>query len=396
MKILDCLLLNTILTLLPIMSYLLYLAYKESFSKKENNLIFVLVIITQFYLIYKYGISLKKTPLLIINIPLIISYYKKKDRLIIISSIICIIYYLNYYRLPFLIIEYLIYFLLFKRVTKYNFTYILIIIKIIITLVQSNNIYISLTWAVILYILSDISIYMLEKGREIIKLHMSFKEIKKNSQIQKSLFQITHEIKNPIAVCKGYLDMYDENNPEKIRKHIPIIKEEIERTLTLLEDFLSLNRQKINKDILDINFLLEQVITNMNILFKKNNIELISKIEDEEIYIEGDYNRLMQVFINIFKNSIEALEKTKNSKIEVWTEEKENYIKIFIKDNGMGMDKETLSKIYEPFYTTKQRGTGLGVSLSNEIINAHGGTINYTSKQNKYTKAEIKLIKKAT
>ena len=62
----------------------------------------------------------------------------------------------------------------------------------------------------------------------------------------------------------------------------------------------------------------------------------------------------------------------------------------------MGMDKETLSKIYEPFYTTKQRGTGLGVSLSNEIINAHGGTINYTSKQNKYTKAEIKLIKKAT
>lgn len=396
MKILDCLLLNTILTLLPIMSYLLYLAYKESISKKENRLIFALVIITQFYLIYRYGITIKKTPLIIIDIPLILSYYKKKDKLIIISSVICIIYYLKYYSLPFLIIEYLIYFLLYKKVTKYNFIDIVITIKTIIAIIQNENIYISLIWIFILLVLSKSSIYMLKKGKKIIKLHMSFKEIKKNSQIQKSLFQITHEIKNPIAVCKGYLDMYDENNPDKIKKHIPILKEEIERTLVLLEDFLCLNRQKINKDILDINLLIEEVITNMNLLFEKNNIEIISKIEDDEVYIDGDYNRLMQVFINIFKNSIEALEKTKEPKIKVWTEENENHIKIFIKDNGMGMNKETLSKIYEPFYTTKQKGTGLGVSLSSEIINAHGGKVKYTSKENEYTKVEIKLTKKAT
>ena len=67
------------------------------------------------------------------------------------------------------------------------------------------------------------------------------------------LFQITHEIKNPIAVCKGYLDMFDVNNKEHAVKYIPIMKEEISRTLYLLEDFLSMNRLKVHKEIVDIN-----------------------------------------------------------------------------------------------------------------------------------------------
>ncbi len=395
MKILDCVLLNAALILMPVMAYLLYLAYKESLSEKENDLIFVLVIITQFYLIYKYGIEVDKNPLLVMNMPLILSYYKKVDKIILFASLVCIIYYSNYHPLPFLIIEYITYFLIYKKVNDKKFIDIFIFTQIVITLIQNENIYESLTSSVILLLFSKITIYMLEKGREVLKMHMSLKEIKKTSQIQKSLFQITHEIKNPIAVCKGYLDMYDENNPEKIKKHIPILKEEIERTLILLEDFLSLNRQKINKDILDINLLLEEVMQNMNLLFKKNDIQIISNIEDEEVYIDGDYNRLMQVFINIFKNSIEALENKEKPKIKVWTEEKEKYINIYIEDNGMGMNKETLNKIKQPFYTTKQKGTGLGVSLSNEIINAHGGKLKYTSEENKYTKIEIKIPKKA-
>jgi len=232
---------------------------------------------------------------------------------------------------------------------------------------------------------------LVEKTEEVLKLHMNIKEIKQNEQIHTSLFQITHEIKNPIAVCKGYLDMFDEDNPEHFKKYIPILKGEINRTLLLLEDFLAMNKVKINKDIIDINLLIEEVIKSIDMLCNKNNIKLTSKIIDDDIYINADYNRLTQVFINLLKNSIEAITKNKKGTISINEKLKDKNLIITIKDNGKGMSKELLNKIKEPFYTTKQKGTGLGVSLSDQIIKAHNGILNYESKEGEYTKVIITL-----
>ena len=273
-----------------------------------------------------------------------------------------------------------------------NYLLIICIVKAITiaSLSRELSLYV-LSEGTFLYVISVFVIYLLEKTEDMLKLHMTIKEIKHDEDIKTSLFRITHEIKNPIAVCKGYLDMYDENKIENFKKHIPILKEEIDRTLILLEDFLSMNKLKINKDIIDINLLLEEVVNNMNLLFIKNGIKIISKISDDEIYINGDYNRLTQVFVNILKNSIEALEDKKERKIKIWTEIDEKNIDIFIKDNGIGIPKKIINKIKEPFYTTKIKGTGLGVSLSEEIISAHKGEIIYESKENEYTLVIVKL-----
>ena len=75
-----------------------------------------------------------------------------------------------------------------------------------------------------------------------------------------------------------------------------------------------MNKVKINKDIIDINLLIEEVIKNIDMLCQKNNIKLTTKIIDDDIYINADYNRLTQVFINLLKNSIEAIPKDKNGK----------------------------------------------------------------------------------
>ena len=91
------------------------------------------------------------------------------------------------------------------------------------------------------------------------------------------------------------------------------------------------------------------------------------------------------------KNSVEAIPKNKKGKIEVKEILNNNNLIISVQDNGTGMSKELLNKIKEPFYTTKPKGTGLGVSLSEEIIKAHNGTLNYESKENKYTKVIITL-----
>ena len=235
-----------------------------------------------------------------------------------------------------------------------------------------------------------ISIYILslfyEKGIEALNTHIKYKELKKEKQIRLSLFKITHEIKNPIAVCKAYLDMFDPNNLEHSRKYIPIIKNEIDRILVLLQDFLLVNKTNMNCDIMDINMLIDEVSDKVKCFMDSNSINFQINTIDDEVFINGDYNRLCQVLINILKNSIEA--ESKN--ITLTLSESDNKLLININDDGIGISKEIMDKIYEPFYTTKRSGTGLGVSLSKEIINAHNGNIEYSSVEGNGT--EVKII----
>lgn len=406
MKIFDTMILDIVLISLPLTIYLLYLAYTKTFNKKENDLLIVVTVFSILYLILKYTEPLfDGIPFMIINIPLLLAYIKKSKPSILISSIFMITYYYNFYNNYFFIIvlEYILYYLfylkLFKELKIHNFILTFITIKIIVTIILISYlnykfpIYIAevLVEGIYLYVIANLIIYLVNKTEDILKLHMNIKEIKHNEQIKTSLFRITHEIKNPIAVCKGYLDMFDSENPEHFKKYVPILKDEIGRTLLLLEDFLAMNRVKINKDIIDINLLIEEVVKNIDMLCHKNNIKLTTDIIDDDIYINADYNRLTQVFINLLKNSVEAIPKEKQGIISIQEKLKDGNITITVKDNGKGMSKELLEKIKEPFYTTKPKGTGLGVSLSDEIIKAHNGTLNYKSEEGKYTQVTITL-----
>lgn len=397
MVIFDSIILDTILICMPLAVYLLYIAYSKAIDKRENNLLLVFTIFTILYLLLKYS-KYQSTTFLIINIPLLISYLKKNKPSILITSLIMVAYYYGYYHnfLIIFIIEYLIYYLIYlqylDKLQMNKFVLIFVTIKTMISIIiMPKEAIIIIIQAIILYILANFIIYLFQKTEDMLKIHKTIQEIEQDKQIKTSLFRITHEIKNPIAVCKGYLDMFDSNNPEHFKKYIPILKEEIDRTLLLLEDFLAMNKIKINKDIIDINMLMEEVISNIDMLCQKNNIQLISNINDEEVYVNADYNRLMQVFINIIKNSIEALKEQKNGKIEINEKINDREIIIKIKDNGSGMSKEILNKIKEPFYTTKPKGTGLGVSLSEEIIKAHKGSLTYKSKEKNYTEVTIIL-----
>ena len=118
------------------------------------------------------------------------------------------------------------------------------------------------------------------------------------------------------------------------------------------------------------------------------NVKFVKKYEDE-IYISGDYNRLKQVLINIFKNSIES--KSDTIIIEIFVKKD---IVIKISDNGSGMSEGTLKRIKEPFYTTKTSGTGLGVPLLIEIIEAHGWFIKYDSVLTEGTTVSIRIPRK--
>ena len=179
------------------------------------------------------------------------------------------------------------------------------------------------------------------------------------------------------------LNLNDNKNSEK---YINIIKNEIERTLILMDDFLDYSKVTVSKNIMDINFLLEDVINSMMLIFKNKNIDVKINMIDEEVFINGDYNRLKQVIINILKNSIEAGKEKEDFAIDISTKIEDDNFKVIISDNGIGMTKEELENLGMPFYTTKKNGTGLGVLLSREIVELHDGEIIYSSIKGNWRK----------
>lgn len=202
-----------------------------------------------------------------------------------------------------------------------------------------------------------------------------------------NLFNLAHEVKNPIAVCKGYLDMLDVNDKDKIKRYLPIIKNEMKRSLTIMDEFLDLKRINLNKDLMDFSLLLDDIKETTEIILKENHVNLNISNIDKELIINGDYDKLKQVLINLIKNSYEA--EAKNIKLDIKINN--NYLKIKVKDDGKGIAKDDLKRIGEVFYTTKVAGTGVGVSMAKEIVRLHDGNLSYESIINKGTTATIIL-----
>jgi signal transduction histidine kinase len=226
------------------------------------------------------------------------------------------------------------------------------------------------------------------KADEILNLYSTIKSIEHEKEIKISLFKLTHEVKNPISVVKGYIDMFDVNDKNKSIRYIGIINQEINRTLNLLSDFMQFSKINLEIEEVDVGLLFDDVKQIINPMLNNKNIKCTFKIEDN-IFINADYNRLKQVIINLIKNSVEA-SKT-NGIISVTLYKDNDKIYIIVKDNGIGMTKEELNNMFKPFHTTKENGTGLGVCLSKEIIEAHKGKLAYNSIKNKETIAKIVL-----
>lgn len=394
-------LLNIILLVFPLIFNLFYWTYSNNIDKEQSKTFLDFALLSSIYLLITFNdLENNLTIVLLFNIPLIFAYIKKRSYIgIIISIILVYIYYGLGMNIFLLIFEYIVYFLIYLLTYKRKESLFLVLFFVFKSLFSISTYFIydekfylinSLLMLVTFIVITYLIIYMYNKGEDIIKLHMSIKELENDKQIRDSLFKITHEIKNPIAVCKSYLDMFDINNKEHI-KYINILKEENEKILLLLQDFLAMNKIKIQKEILDINMLLEDVVDQLTPLLKGKNIKFDYDIALDEVFIEGDYNRLNQVFINMIKNSVEALDDIKNPKISLNHKINGNKFIISIEDNGSGISESDMERIKEPFYTTKKNGTGLGVSLSCEIISAHDGTLEYFSKVNEGTKVVISL-----
>jgi len=199
---------------------------------------------------------------------------------------------------------------------------------------------------------------------------------------------VAHEIRNPLTTLKGFVQLLKVENKEQ-NKYYEIMMEELNRIEMITTEFLALSKPHIsNFERMDINEILMNVVSFINMEALKANVTIHFE-RTEDMQIKCDVNRLKQVFLNILKNGIEAM--GSGGKIDVTVLKEGQSCKIEIKDNGVGISKERLKYIGQPFYSTKEKGTGLGLMISNKIIKEHKGKMEFNSIEGKGTTVTVYL-----
>ena len=372
---------------IPISIYLNYTNYMKIYEQQEKNIYLELSLYSIIFLLSR----LINNPYqeIFLFVPLVISLIKKNKTTTSIISIFILIMTKNSKIIT--LIKIILYLIIYKLPTKNKYPLIVILELLLINYKTpsyiTNNIILIIGFIIIIYQIN----LLLNLQNSVTNLNEITKELNREKLLRTSISKLTHELKNPIAVCNGYLEMLDLNNKIKTKKYIEIISNEITRSKSIIDEFSNYGKLKsIEKEEIDISFLFEDISSILNPLFKLNKAKLNIKI-NQEIYINADYNKLKQVLINLLKNTIEAKQEQLPLEVNINIIKRKNNIIINIEDNGIGKSKETLEKVYDIFYTTKPNGTGLGLAFCKEVIELHQGKINITSEENKGTKIVITL-----
>lgn len=201
---------------------------------------------------------------------------------------------------------------------------------------------------------------------------------------------IAHEVRNPLTSVNGFLQLMKTQYPERT-DYFDIIFSEIKRIDFVLSELLVLAKpQSVHFQEVQLHELLEQVITLLKTNAVLSNIDLKQPFKKQDAgAVLADANQMKQLFINLIKNAIEAM--PEGGSIYISTEKILNEWKITIQDEGKGMSEEDIQKIYDPFFSTKKEGTGLGLTICATILKDHHGRMDVSSELGKGTAFHIYL-----
>lgn len=200
---------------------------------------------------------------------------------------------------------------------------------------------------------------------------------------------VAHEIRNPLTTLRGFLQLQQESK-KLVLSHVSLMLSELDRINLIVGEFLILAKPQATRFVAkDVRNVLRDVMAFMNSEALLHNIEFRVSFTEENCLISCEENQLKQVFINLLKNAIEAM--PSGGKIHNYITHKRDYISIIITDEGVGIPDDMIPKIGDPFFTGKETGTGLGIMVSQRIINSHRGTLDIKSQVNVGTTVHLLL-----
>ncbi len=199
---------------------------------------------------------------------------------------------------------------------------------------------------------------------------------------------VAHEIRNPLNAISIASQRLQKDNLNQLTG---VIRDEISRLNLIIEEFLSFSKsRKLEFQKRDITDLLDQIVLLIREEAEFEGITIQTHWKDFHFFISMDFDKLKQALFNIIKNAMESI--SAKGTVSLYNELKDKeWICIRISDTGAGLSSEEIEHIFDPDYTTKEKGLGLGLPIANEIVRGHGGMIHVSSVPNKGTTFEILL-----
>ncbi|OAT80146.1 hypothetical protein A6P54_15655 [Bacillus sp. MKU004] len=197
---------------------------------------------------------------------------------------------------------------------------------------------------------------------------------------------VAHEIRNPLTTIKGFLQLMKESAEDDF--HLQVIQGELDRIEIITNEFLALAKPRaVHFSMTSLTTLLTSSVEFIKMECLKQGVDVRFSVEEAEIYC--DSHQIKQVVLNVMKNALEAM--PEGGLLSVQLEKENGCAKISIQDNGAGIPPERMKHLGEPFYSTKEKGTGLGLMICQKIIKEHNGSFSIQSNVNDGTTVTILL-----
>ena len=236
---------------------------------------------------------------------------------------------------------------------------------------------------------------ILQEAETKLELERSLRQTEKLATVGQLASELAHEIGTPLNIIHGRAELMQKRlgENEEIHKYLDIILHQTERITKIIQQLLGVvRRKKLEWRALDIRIILENTLDLLDQQIHKQSVSVVKDMKDGLPSVIGNPDQLQQVFLNLLLNAIQSMPEggrlslsasAKKISKEGLQEDRREYVEVCVEDTGVGMESEVIRQIFDPFFTTKETGTGLGLMVTQGIVQDHEGWIEVKSEVGK-------------